>query len=179
MVGRMYIASSDPQFDWQRDVCFLDARATAAHTVRVIQSADSDVEVKREAAASAAAAVAAVDNGADTLAALVADDDRLQVIFQGLQAKTRATLDAVAALEQHLETERLLPRSSELWTCTVTDCGESFTREHRLRRHEHIVHGKPGRVTCAAMFCSLDFADTAEMEAHMVEAHGRERRSHG
>lgn len=166
-VGRMYISSSDPQFDWQRDVCFLDAAATSAHSVRAPPTAAASIAVKREAA---------TETG-DTLATLVGDDERLQVIFHGLQAKARATLDAVAALERHLETERMLPRSSELWTCTVAECGESFTREHRLRRHEHIVHGRPGRVTCAAMFCSLDFADVAEMEAHMVQAHGRERSS--
>jgi hypothetical protein len=170
----MYIASSDPQFDWQRDICFLDAHACTAHTVRVAASgatsAVESIDVKREP----------VDT-ADTIAALVGDDERLQVIFQGLQGKTRATLDAVAALEQHLVTERMLPRVSELWKCTVAECGESFTREHRLRRHEHIVHGRPGRVTCAAMFCSLDFADVTEMEAHMVEAHRKSprRQQHG
>lgn len=166
-VGRVYISSGAPQFDWQRDVCFLDRSAVVVHAVLgALADGGGGDEVKREPI-----------DGAAALAAVIADDQRLQVIMQGMQEKTRAALDAFAALEQHLVAERMLPRQSQIWKCTAVGCEESFTREHRLRRHEHTAHGKPGRVTCARMFCELDFADNDEMEAHMVEAHAIDRRA--
>ncbi len=179
-IGRLYVSSGDAQFDWQRGVVFLDARAVAEHVVQL------------DTASAAAAAATAAPTAASTIAAgapsaatlrralpsepeqllqlLVHDDQRFQVIFQGMQEQTRATVDSVAALEQRLAEQRLLPRVGQ-WACTVPGCRETFTREHRLRRHEHVAHGRAGRVTCAAMFCTRDFATAADMEAHMLDAH--------
>jgi hypothetical protein len=156
-VGRVYVSSGEPRFDWQRGVFFLDARAVTAHVVAVVRAPQPTAALSFEAPA-------------DVLASLVENDQKAQVIFQGLQRRVEQAVDAVGTLEQRLVDERLVPRAGT-WKCTVAGCRESFTREHRLRRHERVAHGKAGRVTCAAMFCVRDFADAAEMEAHMLDAH--------
>ena len=196
-LGWTYDTSDSVRFDWQRGAAifaraklveyvvgerhaaFQARQAELLEAVTVRERESDDVPVDDEA----------------RLTRVLRDDARLQHVYAALDARVRAAVRDAKRLEQHLVAAKVVPKESAeqaRFECTVAGCGATFTREHRLRRHEHVAHDRgeifsvsrhcwsfqcapfshcPAGRQCVAMYCNEFFKTRADLDEHVASAH--------
>ena len=102
---------------------------------------------------------------------VIRDDKRLQTTYSAVHKRVQVAVDAVAHLEQRLVSDGLLSAPNNEFVCNIDGCTEVFTREHRLRRHQHVAHARPGQLMCIAMHCQEYFDTRDALDKHVVSAH--------